>query len=167
MSPTAMACGVCLVIGLLGGGWVGSSIAAVELDALRAAHATEKMVANGQALAALLAAQRRGDALSAELQAATESTQALQDQLHDALARVTTGRPCLGGNALRVLDRAARPAADVPPAARVPDAADAASTATDTQVAQWANAAYGQYATCARRLDALIDWHPETTPGSQ
>lgn len=45
-----------------------------------------------------------------------------------------------------------------PPAGRA-DAADAATAASDTQVAQWAGSAIHQYAECARRLDALIQFN--------
>lgn len=126
-------------------------IALIERD-----HARQTARDQAAQLKRLKTAQARGDALTNDLLAARAEADQLQDQLHAALSRVTTGRACLGGGALRLLDRAAGLRADLPPPAGRADAADAATAASDTQVAQWAGSAIHQYAECARRLDALI-----------
>jgi hypothetical protein len=151
-------------IGLAAGAWAGFVIKGAELDRFRETVATEKSIAKGEALAALLAARQRGDALTFELQAAHTTAQQRQEQIDEALSRATVGRPCLGPAALRLLDRAAAVApAALPPAAGLPAATDAEPVATDTEVARWANTAYGQYAECTRRLDALIQFN-ESAP---
>ena len=83
-------------------------------------------------------------------------------------ARLTTGRACLTGAAVRMLnddpaDYGAAPA--VSPATGSSDAADG-SAATDTDIGQWVIAARARYATCRQRLDALIDWHTPTNTGA-
>ena len=79
--------------------------------------------------------------------AAAETTRdtAHQETQH-ALRKVTTGKPCLSGPALRLLNHAAGPAA-VPAPAGQPAGADAAF-ATDTDVAEWAAYARRSYDTC-------------------
>lgn len=121
-------------------------------------------------------AQVRGDELTTALHVASTAALRLQEQLDDEIARNTSGRACLDAGALRVLDRAVTAARGLPAPtgraaaadARQPAADPAQPAASDADVARWANAAYGQYAECARRLDALIQWHqPETGASSR
>lgn len=154
-----------------------------ELAQVYRAHAEYREKAEREARAALQAAQDRGDALTHELIAANAVAANLQQELDHAISEVTSGRPCLGADALRLLDSAPGIAAPGVPratgraaaadarnaAAATPHRAETADepAATDTDVARWINAAGGQYAECARRLDALIDWHspsPTTWP---
>ncbi|MCK2095647.1 hypothetical protein [Thauera aromatica] len=163
-----------LSVGAIGGGAVTAAFKNVELLGLREQHAAARAAADREALQRLQAAIARGDQLTHELNQASADTLALQDRLDHELARATTGRACLGADALRLLDRAARPAAVPAPAGRTAraDAAQPAAppaqrghgsgdgdAASDTDVARWANAAYARYAQCAQRLDALIRWH--------
>ena len=156
MNPVVLACLISAALGAAGGFWAGDAMTSAELARLRATYATEKQTAERQAQEKLIAAQARGDALTTDLLAAKAQADAYQEQLHAALARQTTGRACLGGGALRLLDRSTGLRPDLPSPAGVPAAADAGDVATDTQVARWAVDAYHQYAECARRLDALI-----------
>lgn len=160
MNPVLLACLVSAALGALGGYWAGDAMTAGELDQLRSTYATEKQTAERRARENLQAAQARGDALTNDLLAAQAQADAYQEQLHAALARQTTGRACLGGGALRLLDGSASGirADQLPTPAGVPAAADAGDVATDTQVARWAADAYYSYAECARRLDALIQF---------
>ena len=163
-----------LSVGAIGGGAVTAAFKNVELLGLREQHAAARAAADREALQRLQAAIARGDQLTRELNQAVADTLALQERLDHELARATIGRACLGADALRLLDRAARPAAVPDPARRAAraDAAEPAAppaqrghgsgdgdTASDTDVARWANAAYARYAQCAQRLDALIRWH--------
>lgn len=124
-------------------------------------------------------AQVRGDELTTALHVASTAALRVQEQLDDEIARHTAGRACLDAGALRVLDRAVTAARGLPAPAGRAAAADAGqpaaaaaqpaadAVASDADVARWANAAYGQYAECARRLDALIQWHTPESNASQ
>lgn len=115
---------------------------------------------------ALAAEQARGDALTTALVRALDEIDHLKKEAHRAIKTATSGRACLGGAALRVLERA--PGITVVPAptggAAAADGAAASAAddyATDTQTASWAIDAGAQYETCRAQLDALIDWHVE------
>lgn len=150
-----------LAVAALVGASIGAGAATVikdgEIAELRRSQAQASERAATQNVVRLQTAQARGDALTNDLLLARAEADAAQEQLHAALSRATTGRACLGGGALRLLDRATLGVrADLPASASSPAAADAEPVATDTQVAQWAGSAIHQYAECARRLDALI-----------
>ena len=105
----------------------------------------------------------RGDELAASL--ATQQThisQLHQEHTH-AIKRLTTGRACLSAELVGVLNRTQPAATDRPDALPTPtgspDAADASAFATDADVSTWAATARQQYAECAARLGALIEWH--------
>lgn len=159
MNPTLTAAALPFVAGLLLGGGAVHGIKGVQIAALETAHADAQRASAEAAVRRLTAAQARGDALTAELLTARAEADTLKADLHDALSKATTGRPCLGSGALRLLDRATQPARGLPAPTGRPAAADAEPVATDTQVAGWAANAYHHYAECARRLDALIDYH--------
>jgi len=120
------------------------------------------------ALQAQQAAQARGDTLTRSLLQQQTQIDVLKQEAHRALTQATTGRPCLGGAALRVLASAPGISVDLP--APTGGAAAALATAgatagdstwysTDTQVAHWAADAGAAFETCRTRLDALIDWN--------
>ncbi|QDF95179.1 hypothetical protein CJ010_00735 [Azoarcus sp. DD4] len=175
--PRWLALAALVAAGAAAGGWIVAQVKNSELAELRTEQTERVTKAERLARERLQAAQARGDELTVRLAAANESAATLQKELDDALSKVTTGRPCLGGAALRVLDRAPGIAAPRMPApARVAPAADAAhpaapaaqpaardegDAATDTDVARWALHAAGEYGECTRRLGALIDWHDE------
>lgn len=129
-----------------------------ELSNALAVEATSKAAAQTQALKRLAAANKSGNELSARL-AATESALSQKNmELSHAVTRFTTGRPCLDGRAVRLLNSSANSAGiPMPEATITPDASDGAS-ATDTDVAEWIGHAQGQHETCRARLDALIDF---------
>lgn len=107
----------------------------------------------------LKTANAHGNELTARLQLA-ESTLTHKDQeLKNAIASKTTGRVCLSGDVVRLLNQPATEerAAHLPTPTASPVAADGAA-ATDTDVAQWASNARTQYDICRARLNALIDW---------
>lgn len=170
----------CLAIGAAAaGGWQG-----LRIDALTSAHdaeiarlhevETKRLL--GQAEIWRDEVKRKAD-LADDIdraRAATTVRQARQlKETQDALNAVTTGRPCLGGAALRVLDQptglrpaagaallpagalqdpAARPATDP---ARQGQAGDGDEYATDTDVAGWIAEARDLYEQCRGRLDDI------------
>ena len=122
-------------------------------------HADEKRVAAEQVKAALQEAITRGDNLSRQLLQSDQQIIKLSREKRDAIQKVTTGRPCFGEPALRLLNGAPglhviglRDATGSP-------AAEGGAVATDTDIAQWVVDAGAQYEVCRTRLDALIDWH--------
>lgn len=140
---------ICLAAGLAIGQW--------RVERIEAAHAAETAALREAQIARVLAAHRRGDVLTDALARAHEEAAQKTEELQHALARETAGRDCLAGNALRLLDHAPGLRVSAPTGGAV--ATDAGHVATDTDLAQWAARAGGQYAECARRLDALIRWH--------
>lgn len=178
--------GLVLVLAALAGGWLNGVFKEREISALQTAlqavkreHAEQWRIAAERAAADLQAAQARGDALTQELEAANRQAETLRGELDEQITLATQGRACLDAAALRVLDRApgiaaaparvpaparraaaaggAQPAADPPQPAG--DAEPDARSASDTDLARWALSAGARYDACARRLDALIDWH--------
>lgn len=127
-----------------------------ELADVHTAHAKAAEQAATDAAARLIAATTRGDTLQFRLAEAEALTEKALQETQYALRRVTTGRPCLNGAAVRLLNNAGAGAAGaaVPGAAGEPDGADAAA-ATDTDVALWAAHARRSYDACRGRLDAL------------
>lgn len=124
-----------------------AEISAIELD-----YAKEKRgiaEANSKALAE---AQGRADDAIKRL-AASESARVLQSQENQReIKRLTSGRACLSGELVRVLNAA------VPDGHRqaVGGAADAATGfATDTDVAEWIDTARLYYGRCQDRVNEL------------
>lgn len=143
-----------------GTGWfVGRMPLQLKLAQQTQTYASEKQHAAEQAASILQAAQARGDALSAGLlNQQAQIDQLKKDKLH-AVTQVTTGRACLRGDALRLLDGAPGLRVDgLPPATGGALAADGA-IATDTDITGWAIDSGAQYEVCRTRLNALIDWH--------
>ncbi len=130
-------------------------------------HTREKLRTFEQAAQALQTAQDRGDALTNTLAQRQASIDQLTREKRHAVSTVTTGRACLDGPALRLLDGAPGiRVAHLPPTASGAAAADA-PIATDTDITGWSLDAGAQFETCRARLDALIDWHAApalTTP---
>lgn len=160
--PAAL--GIALVVGIAIGAGTAVVVKNGQIALIERNHARQAARDQATQLERLRDAQARGDALTTDLLTARAEADQLQEQLHAALPRATTGRACLGGGALRLLDRAAGLHAALPPTPGVADAADAGQVATDTEVARWAGHAYFEYAECARRLDALIQFNETEAP---
>ncbi|WP_374503039.1 hypothetical protein [Zoogloea sp.] len=159
-----VALGIALAVGIAIGAGAAVTLKNAQFALLERNHAQAAARDQAAQLARVRAAQARGDALTTDLLAARAGAATLHEQLHDALRKTTTGRACLGGPALRLLDTAAGLRADLPSAPGGAAAADAGPVATDTEVARWAADAYFEYAECARRLDALIQFNETETP---
>lgn len=152
----------------------------VELAQQDSAHTREKLRIVERAAEVLKDAQDRGDALTNTLAQRQTEIDQLSREKRNAVAKVTSGRACLTGPALRLLSTA--PGLSVSGIAPAPGSAAAAGEAaapntdnaadniadiangtgivsTDADIAGWAIDAGAQYETCRDRLDALIDWH--------
>ncbi|ENO92001.1 hypothetical protein C662_14361 [Thauera sp. 28] len=148
----------------LAAGRVGYRLGAAGTAELRTAHAQALFAAAEGASLALYQAQQRGDALTRELATARETAHQLTQERTRHVQTVTEGRACLGEPALRLLDGAPGLSMHVPQPAGGTAGADAGRVATDADVTGWALGAGAQYAECARRLNALIDWHTKEDP---
>jgi len=126
--------------------------------------------ASEDAINRLQVANARGDELTQTLLQREDQINQLSREKHDAIAKATTGRPCLGVPALRLLNSSAglhvagmSSASSSTPAAGAAVAAhpdDQDISASDADIAGWSIDAGAQYEVCRGRLDALIDWHP-------
>lgn len=169
-----------LLAGASGGGWaawqVGRAPLREENAALRISYAEATKAAVLAGARRLQVAQERGDSLATQLAATlTTNDQLVLEKTH-ALSRIATGRTCLSGPVLRVLNgspglRVAgldglptpQPAAAAADATAAPDTnpaeAEGERISTDADIGTWAVESGAQYETCRVRLDALIDWH--------
>lgn len=147
---------------LFGAGWqVEGWRKDAEIERIERAHAEQRARDAVAAADEIRAAVKRGDELAARVAAAEATRDTALQETQDALRRVTTGRPCLGGAAVRLLNAAPGiRQAGVPAPAGQPAGADAAA-ASDTDVAQWAASCIRHYDTCRGRLAAIAEFHQE------
>ncbi|MDR1063644.1 MAG: hypothetical protein LBL48_06895 [Azoarcus sp.] len=136
-----------------------------DLQKTQADTVTEARKAAVEALRKALAAQRRGDALAAQV--AADETARIQraEEMGREIAKLAAGRPCLSADLTRLLNEsAARTVARVP--SHSGDAAGAAARfATDADVGHWVAGARRQYDNCRGRLDAIRQWNDGLTGG--
>ena len=125
-----------------------------EIERIERAHAEQRAHDAEAAAEEIAAAVKRGNELAAHVTAAEATRDIALQETIDALRRVTTGRPCLSGPAIRLLNESGGLKPALPGAAGQPAGADAAA-ATDTDVALWAAYARRSYDTCRGRIDAL------------
>jgi hypothetical protein len=141
---------------------------AAMVATLRADHAQAVAEAHEKAADA----QKMGEALAGQQLALEARNAKLGKERDDALRKITTGRACLGADAVRLLNaadtsapglRLPAPAGGLagPPAAPSGDSGDWApgSWTSDADVALWARFAREQYDLCRGRIDALNDFH--------
>lgn len=153
-------CGALFFMGAAGAAALVSAHKNAEIETLKRTHAEAEAAAAAAALERLRQAQARGDELAQQLAAAETTLQTQAEEASREIARLTTGRRCLDGAVVRLLNAPSQGIrlGAVPPAAGQPAAADGAA-ASDTDVAQWARVCRTGYDTCRARLDALIDYH--------
>lgn len=157
---------------------VGRAPLQAEIAQLQLSQVTAAIrLADAQALR-MSDAQAKSDALQLKLSHALLANQSLTSEISNALKTATSGRACLSGRALSLLNSApgiriappvpesgAAAASEGAAAAADPvtvantDAAQPQAVITDTALAQWVAQAGGLYETCRLRLDALVDWH--------
>lgn len=162
MNPFSSSRWLPLVAAFLVGGFVcGAFIDAIRLAQianLKAGHATQEAAADRAALDRWQAAQVRADAAETKLaQADAFRQKTLQEKTHE-LPALTTGRACLAGPAVRLLNGPGLNGR-LPETASQPAAA-AAAFASDTDVAGWIAVAQDAYGRCIDTRQALIDWVP-------
>lgn len=129
-----------------------------EISGLKEDQAKASAKAADEARQRLEAAQARGDALQNQLAAAETARKTQLEETSREIKRLTSGRPCLSGAAVRLLNQPGLRLGTVPAPAGQPAAADATS-ATDTDLGLWIATAIGQYDTCRERIDALRAFH--------
>jgi hypothetical protein len=159
MNPTLIIAAVLALVSFAAGWTVQGWRQAAALVRLETAHATARATALQQHAAQLAAWQARGAALVATVARHENALTLAHQEKTDALRRLTTGRPCLGGAAVRLLNDPAglKPAA-LPAPSGQPAEPDAAF-ASDTDVGLWAASARRQYDTCRGRLQAVADFY--------
>lgn len=106
-------------------------------------------------------AQDEADRIDADAQHRVQRQQRQLQELKNALKTATTGRPCLSGAAVGLLNSAQQ--TDTLPADTMPNAPPAlaestAQVATDTDIADWIAHAQQQYDLCRGRIDDLNRW---------
>lgn len=143
--------------------WQGDR-AAAALATERQTHATAQAELTERNARHLVRVWERGDGLATQLASQQTHIQQLHQEHARAITRLTTGRPCLSAELVSVLNRTDQPTPTdrpdpLPAPASSPASADAAPFATDTDISTWAATARRDYATCAARLGALIEWH--------
>lgn len=131
-----------------------------EIARIERAHAEQRAHDAEAAAAEIAEAVRRGNELAARVAAAESTRDTALQETKDALRRVTTGRPCLSGPAVRLLNDSAGLKPAVPATPGQPAVTDAA-VATDTDVGEWIAGAIRHYDTCRGRLAAVADFYEE------
>lgn len=131
-----------------------------EIERIERAHAEQRARDAEAAADEIAAAVKRGNELAARVTAAETTRDAALQETKDALRRVTTGRPCLSGPAVRLLNESAGLKPAVPATPGQPASADAAF-ASDSDVGEWIAAAIRHYDTCRGRLAAVADFYKE------
>lgn len=161
MMPALAAAAGAVVVAFAGGVLLGEWDGGDRARAACEQRALEFTVAQADAqVAALAAARAKADTLAARLAAAETRTRTVYKEIVRELPAATLGRPCLGDDALGLLDRFAGLAPlDPLPAAAGQPADSGGSVATDTQIAGWIAAAWEQHERERQRCNALIDWH--------
>lgn len=134
-----------------------------EIDRIKLAQANDRADAERATAAVITAALERYNELEARVAAAESTRDIALQETQDALRKITTGKPCLSGAAVRLLNQSngIKPP-DLPAAPGQPAGADAAF-ATDTDVALWAAHARRSYDTCRGRIDAVREFFQEPT----
>jgi hypothetical protein len=164
--------GAVLVGAALGGGlcklYYDTQLAVLEASIARERQASAEThaAATSDALARLQAAQLKGDALAAQVAAAETARLQLAQEKDREIARLTTGRACLDGSVVRLLNRdqgsGIRDQLPAPTGFAFGTdsaaAADTADFASDTDIALWARHARDQHDACRERISALRTW---------
>ena len=129
-----------------------------EISNLQRGQATALATQRAADVETLKLAQKHGDTLTLQLQTTESALTTKEKELRNAIASKTTGRACLSGDVVRLLNGTATDGVADMPTPTASAAAEDGAAATDTDVANWAANARTQYDICRARLDALIDW---------
>ena len=139
-----------------------------EIARINERHQADQARATSETLGRVTAANKRSDGLAEQLAKAEQTRQTLAQEHYREIQRLTTGRACLSGAVVRLLNEPAdlRINRALPQAIREP-LRDDAPAATDTDVALWAELARRSYDTCRARLQAIADFYREPSPTAQ
>lgn len=132
-----------------------------EIERIERAHAEQRARDAEAAADEITAAVKRGNELAARVTAAESTRDIALQETRDALRKVTTGRPCLSGPAVRLLNESAGLKPALPATPGQPAVTDAAA-ATDTDVGEWIAGAIRHYDTCRGRLAAVADFYKDS-----
>ncbi|MFZ6655647.1 hypothetical protein [Undibacterium sp. TJN19] len=137
----------------------------IELADVNAKHSSEEAQSANAAIERLQLANQKANSLQTALDITEQRLAITQTEMNREIQRNTSGRACLNGRTVSLLNSAA--ASGTQPTTLPNTTSGAAETSTgfttDTDIANWINNATTQYNTCRARLDALIDWHLSTT----
>lgn len=136
-------------------GWrMEARIAELEADRAKAAESTSQNNLNQ-----VVAGQVRGEEIVASLTAEENQRTSTQEEIKREIRSLSSGRPCLAGAAVRLLNLpdGSKPGA-VAKAAAEPLPAHAAA-ASDFDVAEWAIQCKSGYDTCRGRIQAIHDFY--------
>jgi len=157
-----------LAIGFLAGSFLAHvfyadaiATAKAEKLGLEARYNSEVSATKTAALHRIQLANARSDSLQTALDIAEQRLSITEKEMQREIQRNTTGRACLNARTVSLLNHRAATGnqATTLPATSSQPAQDSTSVATDTDIANWANAAITQYGICKDRLDTLIAWH--------
>jgi hypothetical protein len=156
-----------LLIGIALGWQVNGLIYKAKLAVLQLAQAERETTLEhtvNAALAAVLEAERKGDALTAQVVALESERSKTAKEKDREIQRLTTGRACLGADVVRLLNAESAPGSGLKlPTAASGAAGSATGFASDTDVGLWAVDARTLYDTCRGRVDALREWRDSLT----
>lgn len=118
----------------------------------------------------LVTAQKTGEVLTARVAGLENTLYLFAEEKNREIKNLTTGRPCLGGAAVRLLNAGPggfRLGGPVPEAAGIAVPATAGSAAdpdsegyaTDTDVGFWIAGCQRSYNTCRARIQAIADFY--------
>lgn len=161
MSPR----GELLIIGIavlcFAGGWtVQGWRMEGQIEGLKSERQAEISRARQEAISQYQALQQRSQKVAARVAAEEEANNSKTEEKAREIVRVTTGRPCLGGAVVRVLNQPI--GLDTKAAtASAPGSTDAAF-ASDTDVALWIGQCQRAYDTCRGRIDAIREIDEQT-----
>jgi len=160
MNPLIVVALISFLTGSGVGWYVADAVSGRQIAQMEADYTKERATATKMALDQLTAAQALGDTLSDRLAQTESNLTQKTKELSNALSKVTTGRTCLNGAAVRLLNNTGANDSAVSQATGSSVAVDAA-VATDTDIADWIGSAKGQYETCRARLGVLIDFETQ------
>ncbi|MCL2524571.1 MAG: hypothetical protein FWF20_11765 [Betaproteobacteria bacterium] len=148
--------------GALIGGDVAGRTYREKIAVAEAAYEKDRRVAAESvalALTALREKEAEGEKLAARQLELEATGRKLEKEKNNALKKLTTGRPCLDGATVRLLNASADPAGKRSLSAHPADALEAATAfATDTDIALWANHVRFRYDACRGRIDAIREF---------
>lgn len=164
--------GLCFLGGWAAEGWRKDA----EIARINQTHQADKARETGVALLRISAANKLADELTLQVAGWEQTLTAFAQEKNNELARLVTGRRCLDGAAVRVLNRpspqlggALSQTTSFALRAATPVAAhtDDGAFASDEDVAGWVGQCQRGYETCRGRLGAIADFYHQAEQASE